>query len=271
MFAGVQGNVLSAYVSPNSLGEVHEMCRQIQTLGRMLPEPDDDLMSQISRAVLALTEIHKEKPSGFEVQDSCMMLQCLGRLIPHEELAPLVVRKCKDIIPPLFLSFASQLDLLETIVVADTFYWFGYLGPTCRTVLRDCNSQLAIVVSRLSELIDVMTPIDVGKVTHALAFLKLRDTSLLSRVDNHSAENYGTYGIREASRILWAFGRLNWSNSILFKRVLQCFDDTNFLRSHRSEVFPQYIAHLTWAVGKIGRHESCINMLDQLGQVHALS
>lgn len=262
---GVQGKTLSSHPT---LAELYEMCRRIQTLGRMLPEPDKDLMLRVSQTVQLATEIHKDRSPGFSVQDSCLMLQSLGNLVAHEELAPFVVTKCKNIIPSLLVSFARHIDLLEKAAVVDTFYWFGYLGPTYRTISESCRGQFDLVLSHLSEIIDVLTPVDVGKVSHALAFLKIRDAGLLLSVDNHSVGKFSLYELRDASRVLWAFGRLNWCGSNLFKQVLKCFEQPDFIESRQKEFFPQYVAHLAWATGKIGQQEPCINMLDQLGQVY---
>lgn len=251
-----------------SLADLRDICNHIQHYGKMLPSPDDDLKIRIAHAADMANQLCAARKFDFEPMETSIALQCLGMLATHQVLGPSIVKKCREIIPDLLKIFAGQVDQVECLVVADSLYWYGYLGEETRRIASNIDSTIQDIFLSVSRVVQNMTPIDIGKVVHAMADLKVRNIELLVQVDRQVVSMFESYKIRDISRILWAYGKLNWEGSQLFRRVVKCFEDETFVDSRRVEFYPQYTAHLCWATGRIGKKEKIIRMLDDLVQVN---
>lgn len=251
-----------------SLADLRDICNHIQHYGKMLPSPDDDLKNRVAHAADMANQLCTARKFDFDPLETSITIQCLGMLATHKTLVPSIVKKCREIIPYLLECFVAHVGQLECLVLADSLYWYGHLGEETRRIAPNIDSTLQDIFHSASRVVQNMTPIDVGKVVHAMADLKVRHIELLKQVDHQAVSTFESYQIRDVSRILWAYGRLNWEGSQLFRRVVKCFEDESFVVNRRVEFHPQYTAHLCWAAGRIGKKEKFFRMLDNLVQVN---
>ncbi|GMH42560.1 hypothetical protein BSKO_10479 [Bryopsis sp. KO-2023] len=250
-----------------SLEQFGKRCEEISAYAKMLPAPDKALIRRVQKATLIAKTIHQELGPEQDIRSSISMLQSLGKLATHEELGKIVLDRCSGLILSLMGDFAEEGFSLDCITFCDAFYWFGYLGPRTRRLSSNCDQKIIEILGGAEERLPGMSAIDVGKIMHGLAGLDFRRVEFLGKVDAHAMAEFEAYKIRDLSRVLWAFGKLAYPGSNLFRKVLEYFKGENAIKLRRKEFYPQYVAHLCWAAGKIAKEEDGVHLFDKLIRV----